>query len=117
MSSIGERVRQTGDQFAIMYQGIRDKYLSEPQTTDQYMKTSRAIITLETGINADILKDYENAKSRIGVENATTDLTVANLLDTHILLTSTHAFLSDYIKIAEKVCSAQASDKGNCKYH
>jgi hypothetical protein len=117
VSSIGERVYQTGDQFAKIYEGLRDKLLSQPQSTDKYMETSRAIITLETGINADILKDYEYAKSRIGVENATTDQTVGDLIDTHILLESTNTFVSDYVKISEKVCKAQASDKGNCSYH
>lgn len=64
VSSVGDRIYSSVDQFAKVYDGIK-AMLTKPQTTDKYMETTHTLIDLETDINKDIISDYENAKSLI----------------------------------------------------
>lgn len=115
ISSIGERVYASIDQFGKVYDGIR-AMLRKPQTTDKYMDTTRTFAILKTDINAEIIKDYENAKSLIGPENQSADEAVAKLIDTHILIESTNKFVKPYIKVSEQTCNGQSTGEGNCYF-
>lgn len=115
ISSIGERVYASVNQFEKVYDGIKTM-LTKPQTTDKYMQTTQTLATLRTDINREILSDYEKAKSLIGPENLSADETVGKLIDTHILLESTNKFVKPYIKVAEQTCNGQSTGEGNCRY-
>lgn len=115
VSDIGERVYASIGQFGKSYDDLK-AMLNRPQTTGQYLETTKVLERLKTDINEDIVRDYENAKSLIGPENQSADETVAKLIDTHILLETTNGFVQPYIKIAEQTCDEQATGKGNCRY-
>lgn len=115
ISSIGERVYSSITQFGKAYDDIK-AMLKMPQTTDKYMERVENLTTLQSDINAEIIRDYENAKSLIGPENQSTDETVGKLIDTHILLQSTNKFVLPYIKLAEQTCNAQDTGAGNCRF-
>ena len=115
VGSIGERVFASANQFEKVYDGIV-AMLRKPQTTDKYMETTQILTDLKTDINKDIIKDYELAKSLIGPENQSTDMTVGKLIDTHILIESTNRFIQPYIKVSEQTCDAQDVGNGVCRF-
>lgn len=115
ISSIGERVYSSIDQFSETYSGLKDN-LKKARNTDEYIRTASVLATLKTDINDEIIKDYENTKSLIGPENLSADTTVGHLIDTHILLEATNAHIQPYIKVSEQTCDAQSKGEGNCQF-
>jgi|GEM_PF-5448627 len=113
VSSIGERVYKSVDQFEKAYTGLKAELL-KPQTTDKYMENYSNLKMLKNSINSEIIADYTKTKDLIGPENQTTDDTVGKLLDTHILLESTNRFLKPYVKLSQKTCNDQDQGNGNC---
>lgn len=115
ISSIGERVYASINQFEKAYDGIK-AMLTKPQTTDKWVERNQALTTLKMDINNEIIKDYIDTKNLIGPENLSTDETVGKLIDTHILLESTNKFIKPYIKVSEQTCDQQDAGAGNCRY-
>lgn len=113
VSSIGERVYKSVDQFEKAYAGLKAELL-KPQTTDKYMENYSNLKMLKNSVNKEIIADYIKTKDLIGPENQTTDDTVGKLLDTHILLESTNRFLKPYVKLSQKTCNDQDRGNGNC---
>lgn len=113
ISSIGERVYKSVDQFEKTYAGLKAELL-KPQTTDKYMENYSNLKMLKNTVNKEIVADYIKTKDLIGPENQTTDDTVGKLLDTHILLESTNRFLKPYVKLSQKTCNDQDRGNGNC---
>lgn len=92
------------------------KMLTKPQTTEQYVETTNILVTLKTDINDEIINDYIKAKNLIGPENLSADETVASLIDAHILIETTTKSLPPIIKLSEKICNAQNTGAGNCRF-
>lgn len=113
VSSIGERVYKSVDQFEKTYAGLKAELL-KPQTTDKYMENYSNLKMLKNTVNKEIVADYIKTRDLIGPENQTTDDTVGKLLDTHILLESTNRFLKPYVKLSQKTCNDQDRGNGNC---
>lgn len=116
ISSVGTRVVASIAEFGKVYDGIK-AMLKKAPTTDKYMDITHTLVNLQTAINDDIIKDYENAKSLMGPENQSTDETVAKLIDTHILLETTNKFVKPYIKVSEQTCNGASAGEGNCRFH
>lgn len=107
VTTVNDNKNAIVNQFEKTYASLK-AMLTKPQTTDRYMDTLQAINILKVGINTDIVADYANAKNLIGPANLTTDETVGNLIDTHILLESTNTQIKSYVKIAEQTCNDQS---------
>ena len=84
-------------------------------TTESLAAQAQIIAELEA-LHKEIREDYTIALNHLWPVNQSEDVTLANLMATHLDLKTTLDALPGYIKLAEQTCNWQAQWKGNCKF-